>query len=627
MKNIGNIIKKEIDFFQNSKKQGFQYALFFALNLVLLFNPISKENVKVLHFNRTFGRGFIYDWDCSRLITNFLIWFILFSVLLFCFWIFFNWFKNLKFNDEQEKIVNFLDNFFILGCVNTLFKVVKFFSQKEQGLFLDYTSILVLLILLTSITYITLFSEKISFDFYSQILVSIFSVSFAIYTGLKKTNFKELVYIQLILFTVSIYVLKFINLEKNTIFKNFVKSSALTFSFVPLATSLSFELLNIMNSHSIFVNRIGKYYGMAFFMMVCVSLIFTLIIQKNYLKIDFWKRISFPVLVVGIAMIVRQPALSQVYGADIFESANLSIPVSDFLNFGKIPVVNNYPGHMMTGVWQAFIYSFFNNDKFGAIFSPYSAWLEFPIIALMFFYFVKTILNEEIAFFSVLIFPFAENWQFFGMGMLLPLSVIFYLKRQSYKRVFLIWISFVWCALYRLDMGFAFFCATFVSLAVFTIFKKDKKTARQLAISFLISASIGFLLWGILCSSQNVNPILRFFEFIKLSASNLTWAYSHIGNSTSNLFVWCYFIVPFFIAVGLFFLIFSKNKNNVSTEIFILALIFGFSYFFNFPRGLVRHSLAEMGNATVLWCGLITIALFISIFFTKTKLFLPLFSI
>lgn len=621
-------LKKRIADFQSSGKQGFQYALFFALNIILFFNPISKKNTKVLEFKRLMGNGIANNWDCERVIAHFFALFILFSVLLICFWFIFDLLKrkvNISRSSENKNCIHFLDSFMTFACAVTLFRCLYFFQKKaDDAPLFDYATILLYLVALSGFVYLIFrLSKNITFDFYKQILIIFFSFSFCAFTLLKNYKLQTFQLLFLVLIIIAIKIFK--NIEKNKICNSYVKSASIVFSFFPLMTSFYFELLNIMNSHNVFVTRIRKYYAIASFLLIFVSVIFAIIVNLKNLKIDFWKRISFPALVLGITFLSVQAPLSATYSADIFEGANLSIPVSDFLNFGKIPVVSHYPGHMMSGVWEAFVYSFLNGDKFGAIFSPYSSFIQIPILVLLFFYFVKAILNEDVALLATILFPFYGEWSYFGMGTLLALAVAAYIKRNTICRAFLVWLSFVWCALYRLDLGFAFFAAAFVSLVIYVLKYKNKTALKQLVFSLLISALAGILLWTVLCLQQKANPVLRLIEFLKLSASNQTWAYPSIGDRNFNFFSWCYFFVPLFCAFSLVVLIFSNDiQKRISPQILILALIFGFSYFFNFQRGLVRHSLVENAKDIVLWSSSIFLALSLSIILKRKNLFFPI---
>lgn len=629
---VKEICTKSLESFWVSPKQGIQYALFFALNITFLFNPISEKNVEVLKFTRTFGMGTMYNWDVSRVISNFYKWIILFTILIFGFWIFFNsWKKKQSFTEEEKKCVSFLDSFMVLGCANIALRSFILFSEGIKSALFASSNLLVDFVILLSFFYLIFHcSKNISFDNFLRLLVSILSFSICVVIILKRPFLNVLVVVWIILLFICILIAKLKRVDESRLLSSFIKACSVTLVFFPLMTSMYFELLNILNARNIFVMHILKYYVIASILLLCSTLGISSIIYRKNSALDFWKRLAYPVLLIGYAALTVQPVLSCEYGAHVFESANLSIPVSNFLNFGKIPVITCYPGHMMTGVWQAFLYAFLNGDKLGAIFSPYSAWLEFPFVSVLFFYFVKTVLDENTAFFATLLFPFSANtcWNYFGIGMLLALAAIYYTKKQTLFRAFLIWGAFAWCTLYRLDIGFAFFMAVAISLTIWCFRTKNKVASEQLLLSFGITACTGLFLWYILCFSQGVNPILRLLEFLKLSASNQTWAYNQIGNSSRNLFCFAYLIVPFFLAMTLVVFIFSRRIwRMISEEHIVLLLIFGFSYFFNFPRGLVRHSLAENQVAIVFWNASIFLAGALSVLFHKKSLFLPLLGV
>ena len=628
---IVRIINEKITYFLDSPKQGFLYALFFALNSIMIFNPITQKNVSVQKFTRTFGQGTINNYDCTRVISNFYFWILSFVVLLFGSWILFSAWKQKKRHVEAVTAVNFLDDFMVLGCVNTFLKLFSVFFNKDYAL-LRMSNIIIYFVIVSIFFYICVqLYNKISFDSFLKILLSIFSCSFCIFTLIKPNSSRKYFIVLFFMTLTSLLLLKCVQIsDKNKFFESIINSNSITFCFFPLLTSLYFELLSILNSHSIFVTYTRLYYTVFSILLLFFAIFIAIILCRKNISIRYWKRIAYPILLIGIAALKTQPMLSSIYEVDIFESANISIPVSNFLNFGKIPIVTCYPGHMMTGVWQAFIYAFLNGDKYGAIFSPYYAWIEFPILTVLFFYFVKIILDDDNALFVTLVFPFSTYsiWNYFGMGMFIVLATISYTRKNSLLRAFLIWLSFAWCTLYRLDMGFAFLGGTLVFLVIWTFQTRNKIAIKQLVISFVITAFCFLALWFILCIFQNVNPVLRLYEFLKISASNQTWAYKQLGNPNTNGFVLCYLIVPFVVSAFLGYILFSKSvKANLTIPYWLLLVIFGFSYFFNIPRGLVRHSLVEYRIDNVLWTAPVFIACVLSVFFRKRNLFLPLLAV
>jgi len=113
-----------------------------------------------------------------------------------------------------------------------------------------------------------------------------------------------------------------------------------------------------------------------------------------------------------------------------------------------------------------------------------------------------------------------------------------------------------------------------------------------------------------------------------ISMSNQNWALAGIGNAENTLFAWCYIVIPFLIIICLIYTVFSKSmRERIGNEKWMLLLILGWSYFENFSRGLVRHSLAESATTIVLWCAYLFLAVFLCCFKGNKKLFLPAFMI
>lgn len=111
-----------------------------------------------------------------------------------------------------------------------------------------------------------------------------------------------------------------------------------------------------------------------------------------------------------------------------------------------------------------------------------------------------------------------------------------------------------------------------------------------------------------------------------INLSNQNWAYAGIGDSGNTMFSWSYIILPFLTAICLLYTVFSKSmRERIGNERWILLLIFGFSYFSNFSRGLVRHSLAEGLGLVVLWSSYLFLAMFYSCLKNNKKLLLPIF--
>ena len=397
--------------------------------------------------------------------------------------------------------------------------------------------------------------------------------------------------------------------------------------FAPLMTSFYIELIHVMNQWGIFVAHPAKYYKIALLLGLVAWGMSVVLFLKLKLQLPRWKSAALPVFIFGISCLANQIPISDIYNPDIFEGANAGILISDFLNFGAIPNVEHYGGHMMTGVWEGILYGIINRDFAGAFVSPYSSLLA-PFLCVLFYCLVKCVWNDTIALFAALLFPFYSAWSYYGLGMLICLAAMAYIKKHTYPRAILVWGTFIWCTLYRLDLGVAFGVALIASMAVYCFVTKDKTAARQLFFTLAGWGVFGTVLWFGICFSKEINPVNRLLEFLMVNLSNQNWAYAGIGNMDVTLFSWAYIIVPFLIVIVLIYVLFSKElRDRIGLEKWVMVQMFGWCYFANFSRGLVRHSLAETATSVIIWCGYLFLAMAVSCYKKSQKFFLPSFFI
>ncbi len=239
---------------------------------------------------------------------------------------------------------------------------------------------------------------------------------------------------------------------------------------------------------------------------------------------------------------------------------------------------------------------------------------------------LKEFLNKEIATIIVLFFPIYTFWNYFSIGILVYFSMKFYIKKMTYKRAFVLWGSVIWCMLYRLDLGYSFMMAALCTIVMYIIKFKKINMLKQVVISLVGSLMCCLMLWFIICIFKNINPLYRLKEFILISLSNQNWAYGTIGNEDTSVFFWSYMFIPFIMLSCMVYLILHFNiLKYENRKIWILLLILGFSYFFNFSRGLVRHSLAENKTKLIIWSAYVFLAMFFSYIIKKKIYFLPIY--
>ncbi len=612
------------------QKRGFSLSLYFSVSLVLLYNPLDAIRNDVTEFSRVIGSGLAANVDVLRRINNFKYWFIFFAIAFVLFYLFFNYFLYIQKSDEAKKVESFINHFMILANCNLILRCITYFNDKKVMSYIYYFSdYVIMLVSIVIIVYIVLNLDRyISSDDFAKLMLMGASLSYpiAIFVALEWGNGRVVLGIMAIMIMLTFILCKIGKafMLKNS-FKSILSAGVMILPLLPFMTSVYIELIHVLNQYSIFVANPAKYYKIAVMLVLLIVIVIAIFtIRKSY-KFIKWKKWSFPWFIIGITCLSIQIPISSIYKPDLFESANYSILVTDFLNYGTIPIVEHYGGHMMTSVWEGIIYGLINNDYLGAAVSPYSALLT-PILAVLFYYLVSKIWNENMALFIVLFFPFYEFWSYFGLGMLICLAAMSYVRKNSYFRAIILWAVFIWCTIYRLDLGFAFGLSVIISLAIYIIIEKNWRAIKELGLTLIGWGIICGLIWFIICFAKDINPVNRLIEFLMISLSNQNWAYEGIGNTENTLFSWSYIIIPFLMVICLLYTVFSKKmKEKLGKEKWILLMIFGWSYFENFSRGLVRHSIVELYTSVVLWCAYIFLAVFLSYYKNNKKLFLPVF--
>lgn len=582
-------------------------SVLLSMALMIIVYPRATKSLPVKKFDRIIGLGIADNWDIDQFV----------NAIYFCFMLF---------------IVSFV---FILALLEYLNRRDPQIKNRAAWKLLD-TSILSAFIVITFRT-VTLFWRLDSFSFGYSFILGLFILDiFYCYSGLEKkldpekytiikTSAIGISFPVAVLFTSQwaggrkwlwfYYILLLICLAGYflykicpTKFKRLLPSPhsiwqlSLLFTGLPLLTSIYLELLNILNQYGIFIHSPRKLYGIILVIFGCGAFIISLLDWRRF-SISGWKRTAYPLLLTGMGCLACQIPLQLQKTPNLFETANSSVLISDFLYFGKLPLVEHYGGHMLKNVVSSIIYAFINRDPQGAILSPYDGYI-YVVTVLLFYLFVKELLQDEYpAFFYTLCLPFGGDIQYYIVGILICLSVGCYVKKQGYGRAFGIWISCAIAVLYRLDLGFAFGTAAVISLLIYLFWNQRKRFCQELGLTFAAVIVCGLCLWSLLCVIKNVSPVERMKEFILISMSNRNWATGSLGDKYSVFFAVSYMVIPLACALLLFYLIFFIGKDHVGSAAYYMVILLGISYFVNMPRGLVRHTLNELATKTVIFSG------------------------
>lgn len=599
------------------------YALYFLSLLVSWFMPL--RNTDVVVFKRVIGNGLINNYDCSRVIGHFNVFFVI-VIIAVCIAVYStNLLRGNFSNDKfQKKAWLLLDDVVGVGVVVNLFRCLQIFGP-ETIKFITPDTLLIFVAVLALLYYILSAYKWISLKSYCLLIITVCSFVAPLGILLIHKHVKTMITgVSIILLLNSFFVAHRYCKKINGLLN--VSCCCVLLCSFPVVTAIVIELFNILAGRGIIISSPRNAYIFVSLVYFIISLLISYIVRKKEHAITkSLEHVVVPIVLVGVVLLALQLPVKMTPSYDIFESANYSVLISDFLNFGKIPIVEHYGGHMLVGVIEGIIYGVLNNDYVGAAFSPYSVYSS-VFSVLVFYYVLKIVVGMPIAFLTALVFPFEAGWNYFGIGTAPFFLLIYFLNRRSYKISSLLSMSLILLCLYRLDLGFAFLIATISTVIYASIVNQDSSIAKKFTITLLVESLIVIAVWWIICVCKSINPFDRLLEFIYISASNQNWAYVGIGDSSKGVFSLVYFIVPISIEISLLFVVFKANTNKNMNPAVLLLVFLGLSYFANFSRGLVRHSLNEMALTVINWDAYLYFAVLTVVLTGKRVLLLPVFS-
>ena len=603
------------------------WAAVLSLGYLWMYNPADKRHSQMEVFRRAFGMGVIQNADPDRLIHGFLLWIAGFALLLALF-LGFACLVRRRSRPETAEAWQFLDDLMALASACAIFKAVEFFWRDAIDVpWISVAWQLLCLLFLTQAAWLLLHLERrISHSAWQCLQIAVLSAALpaAVLLNQEWSQGMLLLGIQMIFALLLIPGVRLFAKERKPAGQDQRPLFCLTIaaSLLPMMLSCYLELVNVANQYGIFLDHLHRWYAVLLVLLAGAAVVLYLALGRRRTSLPDARGIACPLLVAGFAMLRVQPALTAVYSADMFETANYSVLISDFLNFGKVPLVHHYGGHMMTDVWEGILYGLVNRDFAGAIFSPWSA-LSTVATALCFYWLLSHVWNREMAFWAALLLPAATGWDYYGMAVLLVLAVLAFVRKNTWFRAALVWLAAVWVVTYRLDTGAAFLVGALAALACWIIRDKNFRALRQLLITLAGYAAVFGGAWVLLCLADGISPLVRLREFIAASASNQNWSIGNLGDVSTMMYAALYMLLPLTVAGLLLYLVFSKKfAQALGTEKWMLLILFGGAYLANVQRTMVRHT-SDIKNLGIL---LLTAPVFLAMFaaFKKNiRLFLP----
>lgn len=588
---------------QKPEKKNCFISILLSGALIMLLPPTDADRIAVEKFERFLGLGIANNRNVSKVVSNFYGWFLLFTVLSVIILFVLEYLLRRDPQIRERESWRSLERSSLAAFIVILFRSFAFFWRLDSFSF-GYYFILSIFVLDVFFCYSGL-EKRIDLEKYTLLKWVSMAVSFTaavVYPGRWSDGQGWLLYYYLFIgILLMVYLIYGICCKERRLpCENVIWKACILLSGLPFLTSVYIESVHILNQYHVFIHKPRRVYCVFLVAFLCAVIPGGYLCRNRTIK---WKRIAYPLLLLGLSCLANQIPLQQQRSVNLFESANAGVLVSDFLYFGKLPIIEHYGGHMLNGVIGGIVYAVINQDSAGAVMLPYSG-AVYVVMTLLFYFFLKELLqSDDSAFLYTLCLPLKGMVEYYIWGLLICISVAGYIRKRGYGRAVLIWISCAIAVLARLDVGTAFGIGAFASLTVYLFKTRQARYLKELGLTLLAVIAGGLLTWTVLCVIRDCSPIGRMREFIAMSLSNQNWGTGMLGDKYSLWFAFAYMVIPLVCIILFLYFLFLMDKRLSESASYYMIIVLGAAYFANVPRGLVRHTLNELAVKTVVFSG------------------------
>ena len=399
-------------------------------------------------------------------------------------------------------------------------------------------------------------------------------------------------------------------------------------SFLPILYSIVYEGYNILNQYNIYITN--KYTIVV--IVTLLTFFISYIIYRVGLLANFQyllKRVCFPVLIFGIAMLSVQPGIQNIASSELFETANAGGDIFGFLQYGELPFINNFNPHMLGEDIAAILYAWCN--QLSPTDAVYSGWGNFnfyiPSLYLIFFYLFWQISDSDSAMLITLLFPLNSMMGFFdvyALGILAIIAANNFLRKKNLLSCLLFVLSCLMTCLYRADSGLMAVAAVIV-VSIYLLSQHEFKLLLTLwGIGISTLALCLFIFIG-LCILNGVYPLTRILQIIDVISSTERWAYSNVDNNYKFSFFFAYLIFPCLTIVVYIYILITRKQKHISVMQLATVSMLTVTYVLNFQRVISRHNLIENIWYLILYTAPLSIAFCFWLICGKNKDHLPLY--
>lgn len=595
-------------------------AIFAALSVFILiwFDNYSFE---LFGFKkRVLGIATLNKIDVAARLSNFYkaLYSSIFSYIIFHFFanILYNLFKKIR---RELLAVNYLS---IAGIFILIY--YTFYQNVFFSLLIVYVSILILIFTILIKLIFRKSFHNVDYNFYIWTAICGTSVTILLFAFLGSFVTHSYLLFYFIITTIFVLIFSFKNFKINYIKTLYILRPI---TFIPLLLFCSQEFFLILNQRNIRFLHPKYLFFIGLIIIILYSFYTFYKIKKN--KIIFKKskdiilKYYFPTIIVSFSFYVFYTPFAE-HTLDMFEMANRSNSVMNLFHFGKVPVLEFLPTHLMNDLLFNHIYTLLNGYQTNFGFMAYQ-FIYTSISAIIFYHFLSKITTKYLSLFLSLFFPFINIifWQATGAVVLLaPLIIYHTYQKQTFINYLLFFLVLLIEISWRPDSGFSSLIILMSGLIYVCISKYKNINFKHLIFAFLIIFVPVFLtivaigLIKDIDVFHNISLILEFY-----SSSPQARGHHILTHNHDRIFTIHHVVFPFIIALILIIIIY-KNKKLITEKPFLTIALLSLIifYFSNFQRGLTRHSFIESSDRVLTSFSYLIISLSVYLFGLKSKL-------
>ncbi|WML41232.1 hypothetical protein RCG19_06140 [Neobacillus sp. OS1-2] len=393
----------------------------------------------------------------------------------------------------------------------------------------------------------------------------------------------------------------------------------------PLYLPLANEMYLILNQNEVFIFSPHK----ILFILIVISILgagIIYLIGKRKAAIAPLKSVLsnfyYPMLLVMLTAILFQPPKTIGPPIELFESGNPGVAVDQFFKYGKIPILETFNAHALSELVAPFLYSIINGYQGWESFL-YNTVFDKTIYFLIGYFFLRKLISSELALLTLGFFPLTILSsqllpEYYIMGIIAVFALHKLMKKPSFNNYLLFFFVLFFTFLWRFDIGASAIPAAVISLVLYFTLYKKRWHIKEAILAGVCTGGLLVLAFILLAISKDVPIIFRSKELLSVVSSNQIWGFSTLGDNHKLNYSLFYIITPS-LSVLLFCYLIVRTKwvEKIHPIMFTSISFLLLFTLFNFPRGLVRHSLVE--NTALFILGFTAIPLAYLPYLIKSK--------